>query len=185
MNDKYNNLRNSSENNEEINKLLRALYDPRIEVSQNAVNILGLIGKSAVTPLINLLKNKFQYYDPHDRLGIIRVDFAASQACHALELIGEPSVLPLIDKLNDDDSDIRGWSAIVLGKIGDERAIEPLIKALGDQDTEVRCFAASALGKIGDNSSLLALVSLYENDTNADVRDAANNAIKKLKDRAD
>jgi hypothetical protein len=40
---------------------------------------------------------------------------------------------------------VRVQAALVLGKLGDPRAVQPLIKALADQNKTVRGIAASAL----------------------------------------
>jgi len=61
--------------------------------------------------------------------------------------IGEPAVLPMIEILkNRDDTSWRSAS-IILGKIGDERAIMPLINAL--EDIDIGHIANEALVKIG------------------------------------
>jgi HEAT repeats len=48
------------------------------------------------------------------------------------------AVLPLIEALNNDDSNIRTKAAWALGPIKDARAILPLIEALSDSDSTVR-----------------------------------------------
>ena len=53
-----------------------------------------------------------------------------------------------IKALGDEDWRVRMEAALVLGNIGDPRAVEPLIQALGDKSGSVRRVAAGALGKI-------------------------------------
>ncbi|NWJ46053.1 MAG: HEAT repeat domain-containing protein [Chloroflexi bacterium] len=77
----------------------------------------------------------------------------------ALVEIGESSVLPLINALNDEDSFVRGKAAEALGKIGDPRAVEPLILALNDEDSFVHYLAAIALGEIGDQRAVPPLIA--------------------------
>ena len=50
----------------------------------------------------------------------------------------------------DSNYKVRVQAALVLGKLGDPRAVQPLIKALADQNKTVRGIAASALGQLGD-----------------------------------
>jgi len=40
----------------------------------------------------------------------------------------------LIQKLKDENSEVRYKAAAALGSIGDNRAVEPLIEVLGDED---------------------------------------------------
>jgi len=67
-------------------------------------------------------------------------------ALEALVEIGEPSVEPLIETLEDEDRIVRGRAELALGKIRDERAVEPLINSFRDGDDE----AAWALVWIGE-----------------------------------
>lgn len=53
-------------------------------------------------------------------------------------------------------------AALVVGEIGDPRAVEPLITALGDEDYEVRSTGAKALGKVRDNRAIQPLISMLK-----------------------
>jgi HEAT repeat protein len=68
-------------------------------------------------------------------------------ATHALILIGEPAVEPLIAALRDDLWIVRKNAAWALAELRDARAAEPLIAALKDQAWQVRAHAAVALGE--------------------------------------
>jgi len=103
------------------------------------------------------------------------------RAAEALREIGEPAVEPLIKALGDSDEYVRKKAAEALGKIGDARAVKPLIKALGDSDMGVRENAAWALGEIGDARAVDALSELVVHDKNKYVREAARDALRKLK----
>jgi HEAT repeat protein len=67
----------------------------------------------------------------------------------ALGRIGEPAVLPLIELLADDDTEIRRLAAEGLLYTRDRRAVEPLKWALQDQDPMVRHATARALAYCG------------------------------------
>jgi len=74
-------------------------------------------------------------------------DFAVQiNALGAIESIKDSELL--IKALKDEDKNVRGWAAELLGEIGDSRAVEPLIEALEDEDRDVREAAAKALEKI-------------------------------------
>ncbi|MDW8025738.1 MAG: HEAT repeat domain-containing protein, partial [Armatimonadota bacterium] len=55
-----------------------------------------------------------------------------------------------IRRLESRSWNVRLIACLVLGKIGDERAIEPLIDRLGDRDKDVRKAACEALEKLGE-----------------------------------
>ena len=60
----------------------------------------------------------------------------------------ETAVQPLINALNDGDSDVRRNAAEALGNIKSDTAVQPLINALKDERLNVRGSAAEALRKI-------------------------------------
>jgi hypothetical protein len=75
---------------------------------------------------------------------------------------GKGVVMPLVNKLDDDEALVRGLSAEFLLYIGDHRAVQPLIKALQDRDKEVRLKAASALVYIKDPRAIKPLLQVLE-----------------------
>jgi hypothetical protein len=99
----------------------------------------------------------------------------------ALENIGKPAVEPLIAALRDEQADIRAFSALTLGRIGDVRAIEPLIAALDDQEATVRQRAAEALGSFTDPNVIDAL-SIALDDENEQVRRSALLSLGNIRD---
>jgi HEAT repeat protein len=56
--------------------------------------------------------------------------------------------LEVVNALKDASSEVRGWSALVLGEIGDPETEVPLMEVAGDskEGASVRCNAISALG---------------------------------------
>jgi HEAT repeat protein len=75
----------------------------------------------------------------------------------ALIDIGDPAVPYLISTLKDVSSLARKRAAMVLGWIGNKKAVLPLTWALADNNQEVRKMAAWALGKIGEDKATTAL----------------------------
>lgn len=55
-------------------------------------------------------------------------------------------------------STVRRNAALILGELGNRRAVEPLIKALGDRVISVSSNAAIALGMIGDRRAVPSLI---------------------------
>ncbi len=78
------------------------------------------------------------------------------------------------------DFRVRARAALALGSTGDASAVPPLSTALRDDDSPaVRAAAASALGTIGSSDALPALRAASR-DRSADVRTAADAAIRAL-----
>jgi HEAT repeat protein len=67
----------------------------------------------------------------------------------AIEKMGITAVNPLIAALQDKEGTVRKFAAILLGKLGDPRAIEPLGMALYDLHHEVGKVSAEALARFG------------------------------------
>ena len=70
-----------------------------------------------------------------------------------LETIGTPAVEPLIALLDDPNPRTRGSAIVILGEIGDQRALEPLrtvIETATDTNTPICRLAAVALAQLGD-----------------------------------
>jgi len=56
----------------------------------------------------------------------------------------------IVNALKDTNAGVRGWSALVLGEIGDQKTDAALMTVAADlkEDTSVRCNAISALGRM-------------------------------------
>ena len=75
---------------------------------------------------------------------------------------GDITVPHLTKLLTDDNEEVRNFSAVMLGDIGNPQAVMPLIDALWDPDENVRHGAAEALVKIGDCRAVPALQTMAE-----------------------
>jgi HEAT repeat protein len=75
----------------------------------------------------------------------------------AYKELGERALGSLGYLLKDEDSDVRIFSANVLGDIKEPSALGVLVAALQDPDENVRIAVAEALGKIGDTKAVEAL----------------------------
>lgn len=85
-------------------------------------------------------------------------------AMEVLVTFGVASTPLLIKLLEDDNEEVRNFSAVMLGDIGSNEAVEALIRALGDEDMNVRQSVAEALGKIGDRAAIPPLVNSLKSD---------------------
>jgi HEAT repeat protein len=117
------------------------LDDPKIEVRQAAARALGNTQHSAALPyLMEALHDSYWWYER---------EYAASDLLLAIEKMGVIAVNPLIEALQDKEGTVRKFAAILLGKLGDLRAIEPLGMALYDMHHEVGKVSAEALVHFG------------------------------------
>jgi HEAT repeat protein len=117
------------------------LDDPLIEVRQSAARSLGGTKHPAALPfLMEALRDSSWWFEQEQ---------AAADLLNAIKNMGPAAVEPLIEALQDREGTVRRYAAIVLGEIGDLRAIEELGMTLYDLHIEVGKVAAEALAKFG------------------------------------
>ena len=94
---------------------------------------------------------------------------------------GEEAVRTLIMIVGNHHEDLiaRGRAALMLGKLGDTRAVDPLIRALDAPGFQTPLYAVQALGMIGDPRAIEPLKRMME--TNHDrFREAAQEALSRI-----
>jgi HEAT repeat protein len=123
-----------------IEKLIKALTDPKVEVRLAATEALGeLKAEPAVDALVVL------YNDPDDAVILASVE--------SLAAIGTPSVItPMTIALKLEFPIARLTAAETLGQLKAVGAVNQLVETLDDSDAEVQLAAAVSLGLIGDES---------------------------------
>jgi HEAT repeat protein len=127
---------------DEITNVL--LDDPKIEVRQAAAKALGNTGHPEAVPLLmEALHDPFWWYEREMQTGDL---------FDAIEKMGAMAVESLIAALKDNEGAVRKYAAILLGRIGDDRAIEPLGMALYDLHHDVGKVSAEALVHFGVRS---------------------------------
>jgi hypothetical protein len=82
--------------------------------------------------------------------------------------------------MQDSSYKVRVQAALVLGKLGDKRAVPALIQALRDENETVRGVAATSLGRMGDRSAAAALMVAVSNDPSEFVRREAKKALESV-----
>jgi HEAT repeat protein len=108
------------------------------ELWHYASEALAQIGEPAVDSLIQCLGDAD------------RDNFAAD----TLSKIGTSAVPRLIDALQAYSPVVKSWAALILGWIGDPRAIPPLHKALGDSSERMRNVARESLNLLESNAGI-------------------------------
>jgi len=120
------------------------LDDAKIEVRQAAAKALGHTQHPAALPyLMEALRDPFWWYER---------EVQAGDLFNAIEKMGAVAVDPLIVALKDPEGTVRKYAALLLGRLGDARAVEPLGMALYDLHHEVGKTSAEALVNFGVTS---------------------------------
>lgn len=132
-----------------------------------AVEALVKIGKPAVEPLIQALKNENAY-----------IRSGASECLGKIK--DSKAVEPLIQVLKDEVAAVRKSAVSALGSLHSDVAVEPLVQALKDRDYEVRYEAAKALMGIGEPAVKLLIPALRYADSS--VRELAAQILGEIKD---
>ena len=104
-------------------------------------------------------------------------------ACQAAGMIeNEPELIDaLIVSLKDDSEWVRIYSAISLGKSGDERSIVPLIRCFSDRNTEVHRNVVQSFKKMGETVRK-ELINCIESD-DPDLRKNSALALGEMQDK--
>lgn len=94
---------------------------------------------------------------------------------------GDEAIRTLIMLVKNPTEDliVRGRAAMMLGKIGDTRAVQPLIEALDSPGYQTRLSAVQSLGQLGDRRAIVPLLRVMDTD-NDRCHEAAKASLKML-----
>ncbi|MHB8164359.1 MAG: HEAT repeat domain-containing protein [Methanoregula sp.] len=158
-------LLGKAKNPRAIEPLIHALADFDKSVREQAMLALSNLGKSAVEPLAEAMKEpKWETrYRAAEALG---------------KIADEKAVQPLIQGLKDNREHVRYMAAKGLRGLGDSDAIEPMIILLKDENNYVRMMVARALGAIGGQKVNAALAAALDVEDDEKVKEAIREAMK-------
>jgi HEAT repeat protein len=136
-----------------VDALIENLNYPNKNVIVACIRALGEIGDPRAAPRL-----AFRLYtNPLDREKQIEQEPAAE----ALVKLGPPAVDALIEVLRGKIDDMRQRAAVVLGRIGDPRAVAALVEVLGqDASLALRSAVVEALALIRDPSVVAPLADV-------------------------
>ncbi len=168
-----------------VDKWITELRDRDFTVRRAAAEHLGSIGDiKAIRPLIEILEDTSEYQIVRNTAAeaLVKMDSSAIEpliyilgnrnenireyAMKTLVKIGLPSLDLIIYALENGNSNIRLSSIIILGKVGDIRAIDPLVNILSTCNKELFNEAVMALMKIDINHAVNRLIRMF---TDADL----------------
>jgi HEAT repeat protein len=95
---------------------------------------------------------------------------------------GDEAITTLILLVQNTHEDLiaRGRAALMLGKLGDPRAVSALIQALDAPGYQTPLYAAQALGKLGDARAVGPLLDVLSYAPNDNLREAVLEALRRL-----
>lgn len=137
-------------------------------------SIMGLLGKpkpSEIYKSIDVLEACGDIYGLLSLLSSKDLDIV-KKAMASLKRTGPAAVDPLVRLINEGDSGLQYKAAIILGDIGDNRALLPVIRLSYSRDIGVRSCACLSLGHFDDDRATNALIYRLA-DPCDDVRDSA------------
>ncbi|MDP2797326.1 MAG: HEAT repeat domain-containing protein [Methanoregula sp.] len=152
-------LLGQAKNPRAIEPLIRALADFDKSVREQAMLALSSLGKSAIEPLSEAMKEpKWETrYRAAEALG---------------KIADEKAVQPLIQGLKDTREHVRYMAAKGLREFGDSDTVDPMIILLKDENIYVRMMVARALGAIGGKKVHAALATALEAEQDDKVKEA-------------
>jgi len=158
-------LLGKAKNPRAIQPLIESLADFDKSVREQAMLALSNIGKAAVEPLADAMKQP-QW----------ETRYRAAEALG--KIADEKGVQPLIAGLRDSRDHVRYMAAKGLEEIGDSDAVEPLIILLKDENVYVRLMAVHALGTLGGKKVGAALRDALESEEDEKVKAAMTAALR-------
>jgi HEAT repeat protein len=158
-------LLGKAQNPRAIQPLIEALADFDKSVREQATFALSRIGKAAIEPLAEAMKEpKWETrYRAAEALG---------------RIADEKAVKPLIQGLKDNRDHVRYMAAKGLKELGDSDAIEPMVILLRDENRYVRMMAVRALGVLGGKKVSKALNEALAAEEDGKVRETIIEALK-------
>jgi HEAT repeat protein len=158
-------LLGQAKNPRAIQPLIEALADFDKSVREQATLALSTIGKAAIEPLAEAMKEpKWETrYRAAEALG---------------KIADEKAVQPLIQGLKDNRDHVRYMAAKGLHELGNSGAAEPLIILLKDENVYVRLMAVHALGALGGKKVKAALNKALESEQDEKVQAAITAALQ-------
>lgn len=139
----------SSPNKSLVEQVVKLLDEKNTSLRMDVLDILKKTGNCCIEAIIQLL-----YHENED----VRV-----YGCEVLSSLRAPVSLPyLIERIHDDDENVKNAAVTALGEFEDERAVDVLLEVL-EQEEWVAFSAIYSLAKIGNKKAISALLDVFKN----------------------
>jgi HEAT repeat protein len=158
-------LLGKAKNPRAIQPLIESLADFDKSVREQATLALSTIGKAAIEPLAEAMK------EPR-----WETRYRAAEALG--KIADEKALQPLIQGLKDNRDHVRYMAAKGLHDLGNSGAADPLIILLKDENVYVRLMAVHALGALGGKKVKAALNKALESEQDEKVQAAITAALQ-------
>ncbi|MFZ9012213.1 MAG: HEAT repeat domain-containing protein, partial [Anaerohalosphaeraceae bacterium] len=153
------------EASENVEKLIGALSDPKMEVREAALHSLGELREESAIDDIAACFN-----DPEDRVVLAAVNTLVNMESRA-------TVTPLIAALKLDIPDAQTAAAEALGSLKAPSAVRPLAERLNSDSEEELLVVITALGKIGRQAGSRPLRDTLSSASSTTIRKACIDAL--------
>lgn len=132
-----------------IEQVAALLDEKNTSLRMDVLDILKKTGNCCIEAVIQLL-----YHENED----IRV-----YGCEVLSVLKAPASLPyLIERIRDDNENVKNAAVMALGELDDERAVDVLLDVL-EQEEWVAFTAIYSLAKIRNKKAIAALLDVFRN----------------------
>ena len=132
-----------------VEQVMGLLEEKNISLRMDALDILKKTGCCCIEAIIQLL-----YHENED----VRV-----YGCEVLGALKAPASLPyLIERIHDENENVKNAAVAALGEFDDERAVDVLLQVL-EQEEWVAFSAIYSLAKIGNKKAISALLDVFRN----------------------
>lgn len=150
----------------------------------------GCVEMSEIAKLTRQLSDSSEVEHRRTAAGELRdLGFARRQNLEKRGTITEPAHSDLPEDqleilhlaLEDEDPDVRHFTILAIGDLGDASSVPPLLKHLQADEPDIRFAAIDSLGDIGGSEGVAALSSLAcDSDQHEDIRFAALTELEEL-----
>jgi len=166
--------------------LVEAIQNPDLTDSSLRFQIINLIGYLRNPQAVQYLLNLLQYGDWDTQNEAIRALVWTVQDKELIRELREPQVVDVVVQLQRETFGAI-WKdvAMLLGMLGDSRAVTPLLRVLQESspsDWGGRLAVIEALGKLGDTSAIEPLFQMVQHDKDPVVRLAIAKGLLALED---
>lgn len=175
-------LGHPSTREEKIDRLIAQLKNMEPQKRISAATALGdIVDQRVIAPLLALLHDEQNEVRQSAILAFVSLGESRDTDWFVRTHKGQIQ-RPLIQALQDQDTNVQATAAQALARWGDERAVEPLLRVIQDEDDEVRRRVIETVSFLKDERALEPLLHAFLTDDDAQVRALAAEGLGQWED---